>query len=695
MSYKKEVADFISDLARISQSRHEFAEHLSHTASILHQAELEGESTSGKLSLDQEIEDLNLASKNLDHGVFRLLVLGDMKRGKSTLLNALLGEPLLPSAVNPCTAVLTILRFGQQQQVTIHFNDGKQPEQLSFDDFKRRYTIDPKEAKQLEAEKVQAFPDVDYAVVECSLPLLENGVEIVDSPGLNDTEERNELTLGYINNCHAILFVLSATQQCTKEERRYLENYIKGRSLPVFFLINRWDELRGQVVDEFDPPEVQAANLRQAERDVRDVFRANLYEHCQIDGSDLYGERVFEISAKQALSRRINKQSLSGTGFPEFMGSLNSFLTQERAVSEFRQAKTLIRQTYGRVHEAVDRRIPLLSENVDELKRKIRVVQPEFDKLVGIRDRFKDEIRVVRDRKTDEIADFFRSYISNLSETFEVDFSRYQPELKFIDFLRAGKRKEFEASLRQAFGKYLNDKIADWNRTVDQDMSAAFSQLAVSAAQYGQTYSKITDKITASLTGYQDAYDAEATAEDKSPGWTKWAMGLYALTTGDIAAVAMAGTGAFNWKQILLNLFGAALFTAVVSSFTGIFLGPIGMALGGLGLGGISAEMGRKKVLATMKEELRKQLPQVAREQSDSIRKAIKECFDEYSQEVEKRMNDDIRSRKAELDELVKHKEKGEVDQEAEARRLNRLNNDVFSKWQQIETAYEQLLVKT
>ena len=42
-------------------------------------------------------------------------------------------------------------------------------------------------------------------MVEYPLPLLQKGIEIVDSLGLNDTEARNELSLGYVNNCHAIL----------------------------------------------------------------------------------------------------------------------------------------------------------------------------------------------------------------------------------------------------------------------------------------------------------------------------------------------------------------------------------------------------------------------------------------------------------------------------------------------------------
>src|SRR5919199_2611234 len=391
----------ISDLNRVTQVRYEVANCLAKIAETIDQSETEGKQTSGGLGLEADIEDLMIASKNLRSGVFRLLVLGDMKRGKSTFLNALIGENLLPSDVNPCTAILTVLRYGNQKKVTVHFSDGKPPEQLDFKEFKRKYTIDPGEAKQLEQDKKQAFPNVDYAVVEYPLPLLEKGIEIVDSPGLNDTEARNELSLGYIHKCHAILFILRASQPLTLGERRYLDNYIKNRGLTIFFLINAWDEIRQEMLD---PDNLEA--VQEAENKVRQVFQTNLSDYCQVDGSDVYQERVFELSSLKALRLRLKNplDPLEKTGFPEFMAALNTFLTKERAIAELRQARTLARQSHTRVHEAVERRLPLLSQDVKELREKINALEPEFNQLADIRDRFQGEIRGMRDTKARAIA---------------------------------------------------------------------------------------------------------------------------------------------------------------------------------------------------------------------------------------------------------------------------------------------------
>jgi hypothetical protein len=319
-------------------------------------------------------------------------------------------------------------------------------------------------------------------------------------------------------------------------------------------------------------------------------------------------------------------------------------------------------------------------------------VQPEFDQLVTIRDQFKDEIRIVGERQASASSNSFRAYLPELAATFEADFIRYQPELKFFDFLQKGKRQEFEAALRLAFERYLLDKIAAWSLTAQQEMEAAFLGLAQSATQYGESYAQVTERMTEKLTGQKVIPHAALRAEDNSPGWAKWAVGLYALTMGDVGAVAMAGTGVFNWKQILVNFGSAALVTTMVYVVTGVFLGPVGIALASLGLGGFSAEAARRKVVQTMRQELVKLLPQIAQEQSFQVYQAVKECFDTYQQEVVKRMNDDIHSRKLELDELVRQKEDHEINQQAEERRLGLLDNKLLSQLHEVEDAYDQLI---
>ena len=89
----------------------------------------------------------------------------------------------------------------------------------------------------------------------------------------------------------------------------------------MFFLINGWDEIRLGLVDIDD-----GAALAEAEGKLRQFFQTNLAEYCQINGANVYDERVFELCSLNALRRRLKQpeDSLEGTGFPGFMAALNT-----------------------------------------------------------------------------------------------------------------------------------------------------------------------------------------------------------------------------------------------------------------------------------------------------------------------------------------------------------------------------------
>ena len=688
MNQKNESSSFYDNLKRAAQVRREIADRLSNIATVINKSELEAAEASGKLGLETDSQDISFASENLRQGVFRVLVLGDMKRGKSTFINVLIGEKLLPSDVNPCTALLTILRFGLTKKVTVYFKEGRYPEQLDFETFKQQYIIDSDEAKKLESENKSAFPNVSHAVIEYPLPLLENGIEIVDTPGLNDTEARNEISLSYINNCHAILFVFRASQPCTLAERRYLENYIKGRGLTTFFLINGWDEIREGLIDPEDVEE-----LAESEEKLHRVFRTNIGEYCQIDGQDIYNDRVFKISSLKALRLRLKDQNaaLDNTGFPEFLGAINTFLTQERAIAEIRQARTLARLGCDRVREAVERRIPLLEQDVNELKQRITSVEPEFGKLHEIRDRFQEEIKIMRDRKSKSVADSFKAYILNLGNTFDSDFLRYQPEISFFDSLESHKRDSFNTAFKKAFEQYINDKISAWELTAEEEIREAFAQLAKSAASYSASYTQITDSMTEKLIGQKMYTSTKIDAEDGSPAWAKWAMDFFSLASGNVAGIVLGGAG-FNWQIILINWMAVIGISSFLLMFTGIFLGPVGMAMIGLGVGTFQADQARKELIQATKKEFVKYLPQLAQEQYELIHQTVENCFEEYDREVIKRLNNDINSRKAELDNLLAQKECREINNETELKRLKSIDAEVHCELQSIESVYQNLL---
>ena len=76
-----------------------------------------------------ELQGSNLAQliDKLRENRFNLVVLGAFKRGKSTLINALLGESILPTAIVPLTSVVTVLGYGEHLNIEVLFHNGSGP----------------------------------------------------------------------------------------------------------------------------------------------------------------------------------------------------------------------------------------------------------------------------------------------------------------------------------------------------------------------------------------------------------------------------------------------------------------------------------------------------------------------------------------------------------------------------------------
>jgi len=80
---------------------------------------------------EHEAKKLSALKNRLMDRRFHLAVIGQFKRGKSTLLNALISEPILPVSVIPLTAVPTFIHFGSASTIRVHYSDNRRVEEFS------------------------------------------------------------------------------------------------------------------------------------------------------------------------------------------------------------------------------------------------------------------------------------------------------------------------------------------------------------------------------------------------------------------------------------------------------------------------------------------------------------------------------------------------------------------------------------
>jgi small GTP-binding protein len=181
--------------------------------------------------------------ERLEASRFNLVVVGEFKRGKSTLINALLARELLPSGVVPLTSAVTVLRGGERNRVVVRFEGGRSEE----------HDLSALVEYATESGNPKNVRGVDEVVVELDHGLLTSGLQLIDTPGIGSIHDHNtEVAESFLPQVDAALCVLAADQPLSAEEARFFD--AAGASAPrLIFAVNKIDMLapdeRGEAVD--------------------------------------------------------------------------------------------------------------------------------------------------------------------------------------------------------------------------------------------------------------------------------------------------------------------------------------------------------------------------------------------------------------------------------------------------------------
>ena len=174
-------------------------------------------------------------------GLFRIVVVGEVKKGKSSFINALLGEPnLLPTASDVATSTVYKLIYGKEKKIKVfklpEGEDGKQvPEPLE---------ISPDEIQDYGTEtgNPNNSKRVDFIGVQLPNPLLEGGVAIIDTPGLGGLfKKHKDITWRYIPNADAIFFVLDSVESVITQPEVDMLLELRNRNPLIFFVQTKTD----------------------------------------------------------------------------------------------------------------------------------------------------------------------------------------------------------------------------------------------------------------------------------------------------------------------------------------------------------------------------------------------------------------------------------------------------------------------
>lgn len=165
---------------------------------------------------------------------FRIAIVGQFKRGKTSLLNTLLGEAdLLPVGTLPFTSILTIVQQGRYNAAEVVFQSGRRLP-ISVNELKDYVTEAGNPGNSKMVEQVEVF---------CPADILNDGVGLVNSPGFGSLSDQNTQTAyDYLPRIDAAIFVTSPDPPLTAAEMEFLKK-LASTTKKVFVVMNKVDVL--------------------------------------------------------------------------------------------------------------------------------------------------------------------------------------------------------------------------------------------------------------------------------------------------------------------------------------------------------------------------------------------------------------------------------------------------------------------
>ncbi len=386
-------------------------------------------------------KELALLRRKFEESRFHLVLLGQFKRGKTTLLNSLIGVDLLPMGVLPLTSMVTIVQHRSQPLVRVHFSSGAVGE-VSTSQISDYVTERGNPANK----KAVAEVDVFYPAAR-----LEGGLCLVDTPGIGSIFEHNtQVAYQFVPRADAAIFVLSPEPPLSQAELEFL-HHIRGYVEKVFFVLSKADQVSDAERDEV---------LEFAKKVIRE----------QVPAGEL---RFFCVSARQALEGQMKRdpQALRASALPALLDSLDEFLASHGGDVLTRSTCAALRRLIGEELLSVELESRALALSADELAAKIGTIQKAWATL-DVRHREADhvlrgEIRALEMRLEKELNAFAQAQKPHL-----VEFVKEQLEAHC-----RSPKCELVRAVEEALRSKIAETFEDWKIKEQKAVEEAFESL--------------------------------------------------------------------------------------------------------------------------------------------------------------------------------------------------------------------------
>ncbi|WP_297810568.1 dynamin family protein [uncultured Helicobacter sp.] len=332
--------------------------------------------TQNLLNLNPSLEELESLLEKLRNQHFSIGITGVLSAGKSTLLNALLGQEILGSSTIPETASLTLLKYDKTPSALVSFWNKAEWKDLKstmedsllreimanaeFKEFLEKYVQDSTTSLRISLQELPKYTSANHPSKLCNLikettlftPLkfLENKVEIVDTPGLDDPiVQREEITKGYILDCDLLIHAMNAAQSATQIDVDFILQTLQNANISrILILLTHADLL-------------EPKDLESALNYTKESIKTRLSQSMAKQSVELLLQRLdfIALASYPALLCQTNPQKAKELGFSLESSNFNAlidYLNQTLLGSNSTKAKDLVylsAQGFTRVFEKI------------------------------------------------------------------------------------------------------------------------------------------------------------------------------------------------------------------------------------------------------------------------------------------------------------------------------------------------------
>ena len=573
-------------------------------------------------------------------GIFRLVVMGEIKKGKSSFINAMLGtKDLVPVSSNVATSTIFKIRHGAERGYVVHFLKESDKSALPIDvyDLNRFGTEDGNPGNR---------EQVDFIEVLCPSPLLQSGIVIIDTPGLGGLfKAHKQITYQYVPRADAVFFVTDSVESPIGQlETEYLKD-IRGITPYLYFV------------------QTKACSVDTEARLARKRNNLSILSRClELPEKDI---PYFLVDSELRFDSEKFKDidDLTESGYPQLMAFIRNVLQANQQKMLAYRALSMLEPTLIHLQELSASRKGIIQADTEE-KRK----QKEQEII-----RLQEELREWQERKQPEITAELQKGLQTIRLNAMEMSNQCRPageiQSRFEDLIYQADKTEI-----------LKGQIEEINLRLPEFVSQVIQQIA-----------QKVQKDTAELLGRLSIGTSTEISANLSPG----ATALRNINTSALNRLrATVGESSDTFQNLRTGMYGGmagAGIASIVGGIIGSVVPVVGTVIGSTAGLLIASWWGGSKAVSYQKNQELKSAKQQA---CGALAQAISSAYTQIQATMD-RLLVDINSEASKAIQNYVHSRRNELNRQMEEiKNRSRMDGEELAKRKQEASKLEQEIVE-